>query len=156
MSSLPVSIVFRKAQAVWQMFARKTSKHFSPTAWPRDIPIILSAARLKKVMVLSRSTVKTPSAIESRILSCCLFNSSSCTVHLIHMGSDLEEKPLLNIPEIGCYCKMECFPFPVLPSCFGSLISSCLIFRHRVVVWIPSSVAVAALFQLFFLRASKI
>lgn len=55
------------AQAVRQMFARNTTKHFWPKACSRDIPVIFSAARLKKVILLSRSTVKTPSATEFRI-----------------------------------------------------------------------------------------
>ena len=54
-------------QASAQIFARSTSLHRWPMASSRRMPVIFSAARLKELMRQSRSTVKTPSLIESRI-----------------------------------------------------------------------------------------
>ncbi len=48
---------------------RKTSQHLQPTASSRGMPVMRSAAALKEVMVHSRSTVNTPSAMESRMAS---------------------------------------------------------------------------------------
>jgi hypothetical protein len=52
------------------MLARKTSQQRLPTASSRLTPVIRSAARLNDVIRHSRSTVKTPSLMESRMMPC--------------------------------------------------------------------------------------
>ena len=58
-----------KAQAPSHMEDWKTSRHLRPMASAAGIPVMAVAARLKKVTVQSRSTVKTPSARLSMIAS---------------------------------------------------------------------------------------
>jgi hypothetical protein len=65
----PVDNVFFSAQAFSQMLVRNTSQQGRPVASIRRTRVIFSAARLKEVICQSRSTVKTPSLMESRIVS---------------------------------------------------------------------------------------
>ena len=81
---LPVLIVWRRAQSVSQTSARNISLHFWPRAFLRGIPVISSAARLNEVMHQSKSTVKTPSVIESRITSRSLLCALFCITYLYH------------------------------------------------------------------------
>jgi len=66
---LPVFRVRRSAHSASHMLERNTSGQSRPIASFRDIPVISSAARLNEVIRHSRSTVKTPSEILSRIAS---------------------------------------------------------------------------------------
>ena len=69
MTGLPVLRVFRRAQSVSHMLERKTSEQNRPLASSREMPVIVSAARLNEVMRQSWSTVKTPSEMLSRMAS---------------------------------------------------------------------------------------
>jgi hypothetical protein len=61
-------MVLLKRQFVSHVLALKTSKHGRPIASLFGIPVIFSAALLKDVTLKSRFTVKTPSAILSRMI----------------------------------------------------------------------------------------
>ena len=50
------------------MLARKTSKQYCPIASPALKPVVVCAARLKDVILLLGSMVKTPSLILSRMV----------------------------------------------------------------------------------------
>ena len=66
----PVFIVARRQQLFSQMSALRTSLHSWPMASSLGTPVIFSAARLKDVIRQSLLTVKTPSAMESRMIFC--------------------------------------------------------------------------------------
>ena len=68
-TGLPVFRVRRSAHSASHMLERNTSGQSRPIASFRDIPVISSAARLNEVIRHSRSTVKTPSEILSRMAS---------------------------------------------------------------------------------------
>src|SRR5690554_3676441 len=63
----PLLIVFFNKQSRSHTSAWNTSQHLLPIAISRGTPVIFSAALLKDVIFQSLSTVKTPSAMESRI-----------------------------------------------------------------------------------------
>ncbi|XPS90431.1 uncharacterized protein Dvar_84500 [Desulfosarcina variabilis str. Montpellier] len=69
---LPVARVCFIGQAVSQMLVRKTSPQGRPIASMLRTRVIFSAARLKEVISQFKSTVKTPSLIEFRMVSWCL------------------------------------------------------------------------------------
>ena len=72
-----VSMVRRIRQPDSHILARKTSWQGLPMASSFGMPVICSAALLNESMRQFRSTVKTPSAILSRMIRCCSFKKSS-------------------------------------------------------------------------------
>ena len=65
----PECMVDFSAHSASQIEARKTSQHGRPSASPCGTPVICSAARLNEVIRNPSSTVKTPSATESRMVA---------------------------------------------------------------------------------------
>jgi len=74
-------MVWRRAHPDSQIFAWNTSQQRWPMASSAETPVIRSAAWLNEVIFQSRSTVKTPSAIELRIISrnCLLYSGFKTT-----------------------------------------------------------------------------
>ncbi|MPN13149.1 hypothetical protein SDC9_160469 [bioreactor metagenome] len=79
----PDSSVRRSAQAASHMLDLNTSGQGRPIASLRSMPVMASAARLNEVTRHSRSTVKTPSEMLSRIASvdaAAEFSAGMCSV----------------------------------------------------------------------------